>query len=547
MDKSALENTQHIYDLISLCVESGVQNVILCPGSRCAPLLLGFGHHPNINVVSVPDERSGGFIGLGIAQQTNTPVVLICTSGTAAQNFYPSVTEAFYQKSRLIILTADRPKEWIDQWDGQTIHQEKLYEPHVKKSLSYSNENLVEIKNVLEDFHREPYGPIHINVPIREPFYPKNPDEIKYNSFEIIPSYQQEVKLSPKDKKYLINQLQSSEKIMILCGQNEYEPGLIDLLNKIRIPIAGDVISNSHFLEKSIYLLDSIFKTDDRSLCPDFLITIGQSVISKNIKIFFRNNKPSFHWHIGIGKIGDPFQSLTKSIQQSPLSFFKEWKSNALKINDQEKYYNKLLNEQKKESKRIQSVLNIDKYNYFYATKLILNHLPKDSVLHLGNSMPVRIVNLLGLNNINSTVWSNRGTSGIDGVLSTAIGHALSAQKKCHTLLIGDISFFYDRNAFWINHELPKNIRIIVLNDYGGGIFKMIPGPSNQKKLQTLFTTPHNRTAELTAKEFDLHYSKASSKVELETALKDFKPGILEVFTEMNKNKEIFNLITKRG
>ena len=126
-----------------------------------------------------------------------------------------------------------------------------------------------------------------------------------------------------------------------------------------------------------------------------------------------------------------------------------------------------------------------DKYNYFYVTKLILNHLPKDSVLHLGNSMPVRIVNFLGLNNTNSTVWSNRGTSGIDGVLSTAIGHALSAQKKCHTLLIGDISFFYDRNAFWINHELPKNIRIIVLNDYGGGIFKMIPGPSNQKKLQT--------------------------------------------------------------
>ena len=132
MHNSALENTQHIYDLISLCVEFGVRNVILCPGSRCAPLLLGFGHHPNINVVSVPDERSGGFIGLGIAQQTNTPVVLICTSGTAAQNFYPSVTEAFYQKNRLIILTADRPKEWIDQWDGQTIQQQNIFQPFVK-------------------------------------------------------------------------------------------------------------------------------------------------------------------------------------------------------------------------------------------------------------------------------------------------------------------------------------------------------------------------------------------------------------------------------
>ena len=547
MDKSALENTQHIYDLVSLCIKSGVQNVILCPGSRCAPLLLGFSHHPKINVVSVPDERSGGFIGLGIAQQTNTPVVLICTSGTAAQNFYPSVTEAFYQKNRLIILTADRPKEWIDQWDGQTIHQERLYEPHIKKSLSCSRNNLAKIKNELEAFHLKPYGPIHINVPIKEPFYPKNPDEIKYNSFELIFSQQSEFKLSPKNKKQLINQLLSSNKIMILCGQNEHDPELIALLNKIKIPIAGDVISNSHFLENPIYLLDSIFKTKDQSLRPDFLITIGQSIVSKSIKIFFRNNKPTFHWHIGIGKIGDPFQSLTKSIQQSPLSFFKEWESNAFKINDQERYSHKLLNEQKKESKRIASLLHFDKYNYFYATKLILNQLPEDSVLHLGNSMPVRIVNFLGLKNKKLTVWSNRGTSGIDGVLSTAIGHALSEQKKYHTLIIGDISFFYDRNALWINHELPKNIRIIVLNDYGGGIFKMIPGPSNQKHFQTLFTTPHNRTAESTAKEFNLHYSKASSNAELETALKDYKPGILEVFTEMNKNKEVFNLITKRG
>jgi 2-succinyl-5-enolpyruvyl-6-hydroxy-3-cyclohexene-1-carboxylate synthase len=334
---------------------------------------------------------------------------------------------------------------------------------------------------------------------------------------------------------------------MILCGQIEYDPALITLLNAIKIPIAGDVISNIHFLEKPIYQLDSIFKTDDQNLLPDFLITIGQSLISKNVKMFFRRFKPKSHWHIGLGSIGDPFQSITKIIKQRPLWFFKEWESNGHVIKDQKTYYDTLLNVQKKEVKHIRNSLDVDSFNYFYATKLILNHIPKGSVLHLGNSMPVRIANFLGIKNTQFTVWSNRGTSGIDGVLSTAIGHALSAKKKLHTLIIGDISFFYDRNALWINHELPKNIRIIVLNDYGGGIFKMISGPGNQEDLLTLFTTPHKRTAELTAQEFKLNYDKASSKDELENALEKYKAGILEVFTEMNNNKKVFNLITKRG
>ncbi|MCP4145867.1 MAG: hypothetical protein GY752_11365, partial [bacterium] len=120
---SVIGNTQHIYDLVALCAARGVEKAVVCPGSRCAPLLLGFGKHPAIKTISVTDERSAGFIGLGIAQQTGKPVVLVCTSGTAALNFAPAVTEAFYQNVQLIVLTADRPAEWIDQWDGQTIHQ----------------------------------------------------------------------------------------------------------------------------------------------------------------------------------------------------------------------------------------------------------------------------------------------------------------------------------------------------------------------------------------------------------------------------------------
>jgi 2-succinyl-5-enolpyruvyl-6-hydroxy-3-cyclohexene-1-carboxylate synthase len=125
----AIQNTQHIYDLVGICAQFGVENAVVCPGSRCAPLLIGFGKHPDIETISITDERSAGFVGLGLAQQSGKPVVLACTSGTAALNFAPAVTEAFYQNVPLIVLTADRPPEWIDQWDGQTIHQEKIYEP----------------------------------------------------------------------------------------------------------------------------------------------------------------------------------------------------------------------------------------------------------------------------------------------------------------------------------------------------------------------------------------------------------------------------------
>jgi len=137
----AIKNTQHIYDLVGVCAGFGVEKAIVCPGSRCAPLLIGFGKHPDIETISVTDERSAGFIGLGLAQQSGKPVVLVCTSGTAAQNFTPAVTEAYYQNVPLIVLTGDRPPEWIDQWDGQTIRQKNLYIDHIKGSFTSLEDN----------------------------------------------------------------------------------------------------------------------------------------------------------------------------------------------------------------------------------------------------------------------------------------------------------------------------------------------------------------------------------------------------------------------
>ncbi|MDC1038291.1 2-succinyl-5-enolpyruvyl-6-hydroxy-3-cyclohexene-1-carboxylic-acid synthase [Candidatus Marinimicrobia bacterium] len=607
----ALKNTQHIYDLVMLCAEFGVEKAVVCPGSRCAPLLIGFGMHPDIETISVTDERSAGFVGLGLAQQSGKPVVLVCTSGTAAQNFAPAVTEAFYQQVPLIVLTADRPSEWIDQWDGQTICQNNLYVDHVKGSFVYDKENTDVAEIALNMALDGGQGPMHLNIPIREPFYLDGLDEIKFPAKHTKDTKKDLIVAKgtclrsttdgqakfAKEKNYKFKEsvwdefesiLESSEKVMVLGGQMEPNSKLVEGLNKLDVTVVGDVISNLHGVDGVIYSSDLLFKNClatslpagtakstkfTKDLKPDFLMTFGRSVISKNLKLFLRKNKPKIHWHIGEGMVGDPFQSLSRIIEVEPIEFFNKWvnglntetpkqvgdastqstqRKNIIAIlrlrSEQEKdtkskknkYLTLLLDAQKQVDAKYHSILGESEFNYFSAVKKVIQDLPKNSVLHLGNSMPVRIANFVGLKDSTIDVWSNRGTSGIDGVVSTAVGHALAEPNQKHTLIIGDLSFFYDRNGLWLNHEFPTNLKIVILNDSGGGIFNMIPGPSAQGEITKLFTTPHNRRAELTAQEFGLDYRSASSLEEIT----GWHSGILEIFTDMKTNTETFKNLT---
>jgi len=550
-------NTQHIYDLVGLCAEYDVEKAVVSPGSRCAPLLIGFGKHPDIETISITDERSAGFIGLGLAQQSEKPVVLVCTSGTATQNFAPAVTEAFYQQVPLIVLTADRPPEWIDQWDGQTIRQKNLYIDHIKGSFVYDEDSTDVAKKALELALEGAPGPVHLNIPIREPFYPESLDDNVLTT--------ETRRAQRKDKINKIENavwiefesiLNSSDKVLVLGGQLEPNSQLVELLKQLDVAVTGDVISNLHGVDGVIQSSDLIFKTDNESLMPDFLITLGRSVISKNLKLCLRKHKPKTHWHIGLGMVGNPFQSLTKTVAISPEVFLKEWiekkQKNRLatkgteikkKLNDKSAYFSSLLDQQKMVNEKFRSLLEESDFNYFSAVKEVIQDLPKNSILHLGNSMPVRIANFIGLNDPTIDVWCNRGTSGIDGVLSTAVGHSLAEPNRKHTLIIGDLSFFYDRNGLWLNHEFPNNLQIVILNDSGGGIFNMIPGPSAQGDLRELFTTQHQQTAKLTAKEFNMNYQGASSIEEIT----GWESGILEIFTDMKTNTETFRRITTKA
>jgi len=551
---------QAIVDTVEICARKGVKKVVISPGSRNAPITLAFARNPGIQSYVIPDERSAGFIALGIAQKSNEPVALVCTSGSAVYNYAPAVAEAFYSHTPLIVISADRPPEWIDQRDGQTIRQTGILDSHVLGSYSFPDS--VNHPDQLWHAHRlvndavnlatstKP-GPVHINVPLREPFYPRQNDS--FNPSENIRIVQSELPksvLSKEQKENLQKELSTSKNVLIVAGQGHWPQGFIDQLDNVsnehHLPVVSDIISNCTSLPQSILNQDLFLAGEndkrDQALKPDLLITFGQSVISKNLKLFIRKNKPIFHWHIDPSdEVADTFQSLTKVLHQNPEDFFKEFQS--LNFSHSPEY----AGHWKRYDNVGTTVLTHHVDGDFWelqAVAKILTHLATGTQLHLANSMPVRWANLINHQRKDLTVYANRGTSGIDGCLSAAVGCALSCTEPV-VVILGDMSFFYDRNGLWHNH-LPDNLRVIVLNNHGGGIFRLIEGPSNQPELDEYFETHQKLTAENSCKDFNIEYSKTESRQQLEGVLSNFldttgQAKLLEIQTDSKTNKALFS------
>jgi 2-succinyl-5-enolpyruvyl-6-hydroxy-3-cyclohexene-1-carboxylate synthase len=281
------------------------------------------------------------------------------------------------------------------------------------------------------------------------------------------------------------------------------------------------------------------------------LITFGKSVISKNLKLFIRKYKPSKHWHIQLsGYTADTFKSLTSIFPVSPEYFFNSLNEKLDQSSKKSAYYSLWKKEEEKAKEKLNVFFQQEKrFNEFSSLKKILNSLPDNSILHLSNSMPVRYANYLGISKSkNIEVYCNRGTSGIDGVISTAFGAAISTDKIV-TVITGDMAFFYDRNALWNNYT-PDNLRIIILNNHGGGIFRIIDGPNKQAELDEYFETKQTLIAENTAKDYNLNYFLCKSEKDLEKNLGSFfipseKSGILEIETDSKTNAEIFHTFKK--
>ncbi|MGY6520930.1 MAG: 2-succinyl-5-enolpyruvyl-6-hydroxy-3-cyclohexene-1-carboxylic-acid synthase [Mongoliitalea sp.] len=549
---------QPILDLVSICAAQGITDTVLSPGSRCAPLTLAFARHPDIHVKTISDERAAAFIAMGMAQQQEVPTVLVCTSGSAAYNYAPAIAEAFFQQIPLLVLTADRPPEWIDQWDGQTIRQQEIYGKHIKASYQFPDDfnhpekvwhaNRI-VREAIQNAQEFPMGPVHINIPLREPFYPSKEEAFEFQQFDKFEVIEGSRTLSIHQASHLQQQLASFKKILILCGQQRPDPTVLKELENIiqsqKAIVVTDTISNCQ-VDGSICFHDHFSGIQDLSdaLQPDLIISFGKSIISKNLKLFLRKSDAS-HWHISpSGYVPDTFQKLSKIIRseiQPVLNLLENTEPTDTKFVETWVHTNQLL------ADNLPKFLASSPFGEFPALERVTQSIPEDSIIHVANSMAVRYLNFLGPRK--QEIVANRGTSGIDGSNSTAVGCALTTDKFV-TLLTGDMAFFYDRNAFWHNYSTP-NLRIIVFNNHAGGIFRLIDGPANQPELEEFFETKQSLDAKNLCEEFGFDYHAVMDNPTLDNSLQDFyspstNPKLIEIFSESGANARILKEIKER-
>lgn len=544
-----------IYDIAAICRFHGVEKAILCPGSRCAPLTLAFSRTEGIDCLSIIDERSAAFIALGIAETTHRPVVLVCTSGSAVLNFGPALAEAYYRRIPLIVITADRPQRLVGQHDGQTMNQPNVFANYILESFSLSGD--IQTEQELAYLHRtinaaaikatHTSGPVHINISFEEPLYLLDESGIKARFISYI-------ERADELKAHLAELVKSYSKWMLLIGSRQFDKDenlLIEKLSSV-FPVITETISNIH--GNSISNGNEIIRASSNhthtNLSPQVLVTFGDGIVSKNVKNFIRKHKPAQHIHVDLhGDVIDTYQCLTgvmavdmKTFCQTLLDIMAEktgnddylstWKNNALQVKE-----------------TVSAIIPDLDFGDLRAMDFITKHIPNQAIVHVGNSMAVRYLNICAYHLSEATIYCNRGTSGIDGSISTAVGNAIGLGKQVW-IISGDLSFQYDGNALW-NGFVPNNLRIIIINNSGGGIFRLIDGPSSVPEITERFETRTSSTAEHKAKQFGLAYLRCHDEASLQLVWDDFVKEngvskILEIYTDPLANENIFKIFQQK-
>jgi len=535
--------------IIEICLAKGITNIIISPGSRNAPLTIGFAQNPNFKSYSIADERCAAFFALGIAQQTKQPTAIVCTSGSALLNYYPAVAEAFYSQIPLIVISADRPQSKIDIGDGQTIRQENVFQNHsvfnANLTEEASIENDLKINKAIETAILQK-GPVHINAPFEEPLY----ETVSELSVEPKITHSEEI-LGTKiienidDVASVWNT--SKRKLILIGGINEANSVSKEILENFAkdpsIVVLTETTSNLHepsFINSIDSLITPFDDFDFKELEPEVLITFGGMIVSKRIKAFLRKYKPAHHWHIDTLRAYDTFNALSKHFVMEPDDFFKELLPKTAFVSS--KYFSKIDKIYDLRKIRKQEYLRKITFSDFKVFEKVIESLPKNSQLQISNSSAIRYAQLIEIDP-SIEVYCNRGTSGIDGSTSTAIGAAVGRNDIQTVFITGDIGFLYDSNALW-NSYIPKNFKIILINNGGGGIFRILPGHEEKPVFNTYFETSHNLTAEHLAKMYKINYFTANDVASLEEAIKNLysnndAAGILEVFTPTLENDVI--------
>ena len=576
--------------LILSCIQYKFCNVVISPGSRNVPLAIGFASNEKFNCYSIVDERSAAFFAIGLSQNSTKPTILVCTSGSALLNYYPAISEAYFSRVPLIVLSADRPAYKINIGDSQTINQkdvfganiyfsecleqdpahatEEIIKSNFQKIISKSiskkgviklqkraqQNNELRIKKAF-DLCLQSKKPVHLNIPMEEPLY---------NFIE-----QPEITLSSRKKpisiktdksvfEKLASHIKKTKKIVLIIGVQEHkslsEKSIRNINSLTNIVVFKEHTSNVNeeiFLSNIDRLLapielmkesDSIFS----DLSPEIIISLGGMIISKKMKSFLRNYKANNHFHVGLNTANSTYYTKVNHIQADPNYLFENLESQKSTF----PYRDNWLQLRQKINSRHKRFLRVVKFSDLKVFEILSNKTPSNYKIQASNSSPVRYFQLFDLKN-NNAMFCNRGTSGIDGCTSTAIGMAV---KDIPVVLVtGDLGFLYDMNALGIKY-IPNDFRVIIINNQGGGIFKILPGYKNNSIFSEYIETKHNYSAFNLAKMFNFKYFSASTKFGLNFALATFfnqskKPKILEIKTNSDKSekilKEYFRYLSK--
>lgn len=538
---------ESLIQLAGLLAAKGVETAVISPGSRNAPVIAALNRQEGIRCLSIVDERSAAFFALGIAQQTQKPVAIACTSGTASLNYAPAIAEAYYQQVPLIVLTADRPAEWIDQGDGQTLRQHGLYANYIRKSVQLPaepwNENTLRyntrlINEAIDASTYPDYGPVHINIPLSEPLYKETEKQLPpVNAVELI-----KVKhaLDEKTLLNLVGKWNKAKSKLVVTGLLFPDPVINSLLQSLSddptVAIFTETTSNlkgRNFFPHIDRLIDGIENEINDRFVPEILLTLGGNIVSRKLKAWLQTHKPKEHWHVASAEFHtDTFRSLTLTIPAKASDFLEDFVP--LTKASPGNYLADWAERQSSRTVKHNEFIRAGEWSDLKAFDCILKNIAPGTMLQAGNSTPIRYLQLFDMPS-QTTCFGNRGVSGIDGCMSTAAGAAWAV--KTPTVFIGgDVTFMYDSNALW-NQHFPSNLRIIVMNNGGGNIFRIIEGPDTMPELDTFIETPFIPEIEHLVKMFGLDFYSVSSEDDLLDTLPIFldqntgKSAVLEVKT----------------
>ena len=530
-------NKENINILTALLVAHGIRHAVVCPGSRNAPIVHNLNECPDITCHAVTDERSAGFFALGIAQATDAAVVVCVTSGSALLNVAPAVAEAHYQHQSLIVISADRPAAWIDQLDGQTLWQPGVLAPWVSKTV-----NLPEIPSpvttepspltarwhcnrlvneALLDATSDQHACVHINVPLSEPLFQFTTEALPHE--RVIQRYAPTTDYDCLPQPLIDDFLQARRPLIVfgqLSPRRFHYEGVENLFSHVLV--FHEALAPFTSVSPIDEALAAIGAPIPNEWMPDFILHVGDAIVSKRLKQFLRQATDAHTWRISLtGQVEDTFQNLNGMVVGDAEAILQSMSCKLAKYQCSQPArragYRRQWLHLLREAKQTIAAAPLP-FGEAAAVKLFeeqLQQVEEPYEVHYANSLAVRLANTYAQGH---PVWCNRGVNGIEGSLSTAAGFAAASPSSLVFCVIGDLSFFYDQNALW-NQHLSGRLRILLLNNGHGAIFDQLPGLSQSPAASQLVAGAHHTSAEGICQQNGIAHQQAASMEQLQQAI----------------------------